>query len=82
MDDSRKDPPYCRDGFDSGGDRTFCALHLTTHDVRRLHQILAEQETLLSIIRFHTGLVVMTHALKWLAGIAGAAAVLKGLQLW
>ena len=82
VDGSQRDPTSCRETRAPGVETSFCALHMTPEDVRLLHQLLAEQETLLSVVRFHTGLVMLSHAPKWLAGIAGAVAVLKGFDLW
>ncbi|TVQ56457.1 MAG: hypothetical protein EA355_06675 [Rhodobacteraceae bacterium] len=59
-----------------------CPLHMTHADVRKLIQLVDEHENLQTLIRFHTALVVISHTLKWLAGIAAAIAVLKGLDLW
>lgn len=55
---------------------------MTRADVRKLLQLVDEHENLQTLIRFHTALVVISHTLKWLAGIAAAIAVLKGLDLW
>lgn len=59
-----------------------CPIHLRQEEVDRIQDLAANAETLLSVAKTHTALIMISHVAKWLSAILGALVLLKGFAEW